>query len=359
MWFSPCRLVSALVFLALGVIAFTRPASRAVSSSTSYSQQVRFGYGAARAPGTHIPRRDVQHRRPDLSQPRSRRDGEHRFHTDRQRTVRDRRDRGGPPKAHRTRRMEPHDLVLTPPTHFSRTKQHGCDARRAARAVAAREGRAVDRRGDLRNSTIAIVPRDHLKGTVAGHPIDTSFAPALSFQLGPTQLVPVGASAGSSSAPVPVSTSTGPPKRVCPESGELRHYRGRGRADQSGRAGDLTHDQDVALDRTDRIRAVLPVALYGLCATRRTVSRDRVHPVALRRHDRPDHGRRRSRVACGGRCHDQGSGQTGGVRPAVDPAQQRPDLDTYMVNDEGTVYRYQVKPSKVVWGDWSKPTAAP
>ena len=25
-----------------------------------------------------------------------------------------------------------------------------------------------------------------------------------------------------------------------------------------------------------------------------------------------------------------------------------------MVNEEGTVYRYQVKPSKVIWGDWSE-----
>ena len=33
------------------------------------------------------------------------------------------------------------------------------------------------------------------------------------------------------------------------------------------------------------------------------------------------------------------------------------NVDTYMVNEEGTVYRYQVKPSKVVWGDWSEPTA--
>jgi len=29
------------------------------------------------------------------------------------------------------------------------------------------------------------------------------------------------------------------------------------------------------------------------------------------------------------------------------------DVDTYMVNEEGTVYRYQVKPSKVIWGEWS------
>ncbi len=28
-------------------------------------------------------------------------------------------------------------------------------------------------------------------------------------------------------------------------------------------------------------------------------------------------------------------------------------VDTYMVNDEGTVYRYQVKSSKVVWGEWT------
>jgi hypothetical protein len=34
------------------------------------------------------------------------------------------------------------------------------------------------------------------------------------------------------------------------------------------------------------------------------------------------------------------------------------DVDTYMVNEEGTVYRYQVKPSNVVWGEWSE-TAAP
>ncbi len=29
------------------------------------------------------------------------------------------------------------------------------------------------------------------------------------------------------------------------------------------------------------------------------------------------------------------------------------DVDTYMVNDEGTVYRYQVRSSKVVWGEWT------
>jgi hypothetical protein len=33
------------------------------------------------------------------------------------------------------------------------------------------------------------------------------------------------------------------------------------------------------------------------------------------------------------------------------------DVDTYMVNEEGTVYRYQVKPSNVVWGEWSEPDA--
>jgi hypothetical protein len=32
------------------------------------------------------------------------------------------------------------------------------------------------------------------------------------------------------------------------------------------------------------------------------------------------------------------------------------EVDTYMVNDEGTVYRYQVRPSKVVWGEWSEAT---
>ena len=29
------------------------------------------------------------------------------------------------------------------------------------------------------------------------------------------------------------------------------------------------------------------------------------------------------------------------------------NVDTYLVNDEGTVYRYQVKPSKVIWGEWT------
>jgi hypothetical protein len=29
------------------------------------------------------------------------------------------------------------------------------------------------------------------------------------------------------------------------------------------------------------------------------------------------------------------------------------DVDTYMVNDEGTVYRYQVRSSRVVWGEWT------
>ena len=33
---------------------------------------------------------------------------------------------------------------------------------------------------------------------------------------------------------------------------------------------------------------------------------------------------------------------------------RKDNVDTYMVNEEGTVYRYQVKPSKVVWGDWAE-----
>jgi len=31
------------------------------------------------------------------------------------------------------------------------------------------------------------------------------------------------------------------------------------------------------------------------------------------------------------------------------------DADTYLVNDEGSVYRYQVQLPKVVWGEWSEP----
>ncbi len=34
-------------------------------------------------------------------------------------------------------------------------------------------------------------------------------------------------------------------------------------------------------------------------------------------------------------------------------------LDTYLVNDEGTVYRYQARHTGVVWGEWStSPVAA-
>ena len=33
-----------------------------------------------------------------------------------------------------------------------------------------------------------------------------------------------------------------------------------------------------------------------------------------------------------------------------------PGGDTYLVNDAGTVYRYQVKPSNVVWGEWKPAT---
>jgi hypothetical protein len=31
------------------------------------------------------------------------------------------------------------------------------------------------------------------------------------------------------------------------------------------------------------------------------------------------------------------------------------DVDTYLVNDEGSVYRYQVQLPKVVWGEWTEP----
>ena len=48
--------------------------------------------------------------------------------------------------------------------------------------------------------SISVVPQVHVKGTVAGQPVNTTFDPTLGFSLSPTQLVPNGVSAGAASA---------------------------------------------------------------------------------------------------------------------------------------------------------------
>ena len=70
--FTTCAVV-ALVCLAFGALAFTRPTTKPSADKTPYTEKVSFGYHAKASAGPGLPRRRREHRRPDLRQARARR----------------------------------------------------------------------------------------------------------------------------------------------------------------------------------------------------------------------------------------------------------------------------------------------
>ena len=70
--FTTCAVV-ALVCLAFGALAFTRPTTKPSADKTPYTEKVSFGYHAKALGRARLPRRRREHRRPDLRQARARR----------------------------------------------------------------------------------------------------------------------------------------------------------------------------------------------------------------------------------------------------------------------------------------------
>jgi hypothetical protein len=196
--------------------------------------------------------------------------------------------------------------------------------------------------------TVAVEPRVHVIGTVAGDAVQTSYAPSLRFQLNATQLLPSGGSStsgGSSSGfSQQQSASVGTPATAA----------------NAFKIGGVS--VEIPLLRWISLIGLLLSAVASAF-------------FYLRKRGEPFEETFRIQAQYGHLIVPIVGGEDLGWPPVDVPSikalvrlaesgqrlilhSRSNDIDTYLVNDEGTVYRYQVKPSKVIWGEWSE-TAEP
>ncbi len=204
--------------------------------------------------------------------------------------------------------------------------------------------------------SLAVGPQVQVSGTVAGRPVKTSFDPTLSFSFQSGQLVVGGGTSAAGTSPGGSSSS--------PASSFTQI--------QSGTVSSpgLAPSTLTALGASVQIATLRWIAIAGLLLGLATTIF-----FYLRKRGEPFEETFRIMAQYGHLIVPIVGGEDLGWPPVDVPnikalvrlaeSGQRlilhnraNDVDTYMVNDEGTVYRYQVKPSNVVWGDWSE-TATP
>jgi hypothetical protein len=199
--------------------------------------------------------------------------------------------------------------------------------------------------------SFTVEPVVHLKGTLGGQPVTTSYEPGIGFVVQSGQLQPSGP------APTGNTSSTGPSSPQAPNYAPTRP----GSLGTPGTAPNTV----AILGVSPQISFIRWMSLLGLL-----LSIGATVFFCLRKRGEPFEETVRIQAKYGHLIVPIVAGEDLGWPPVDVPnikalvrlaeAGQRlilhnrsNDVDTYMVNDEGTVYRYQVKPSKVVWGEWS------
>jgi signal peptidase I len=351
--------VAVIGFVALGLLAFTRPEQRPKTVTTPYTQEVQFGYSARAQAGPVYPSGRIITGDPIFLSLVHRL----RVHIDYTFAT---------AAGHEVAGTEgvvlqltgqsgwSRSIVLVPPTRFhgDHTSTEVMLELPQLESLLARVGSLTGMSSDA-GYTIAVDPRVTLAGTVSGQAIHTRFDPAMSFQLGPAQLTSDGASntAGASATGPPVGSGGASQLSLAPS--------------ESGSVGTVTGTPNVLglLGISLKVAIVRWLALLGLL-----VSGAIALYASLRRSAEPFQETAHIQSHYGHMIVPIVGGEDLGW-PAVDvPTIQAlarlaesgarlilhsrsNEVDTYMVNDEGTVYRYQVRPSKVVWGEWSKQPA--
>jgi hypothetical protein len=198
--------------------------------------------------------------------------------------------------------------------------------------------------------SVAVQPIVNVHGTLGGKPLTADFQPALTFQVADGQLQPTGGSAGASS-----SSTTSAANYTPKEAGSL------------GQAG-VAPATITVLGVSPEISLLRRIAVVGLL-----LSIGAAVYFYLRKRSEPFVESARIQSQYGDMIVPIVAGEDLGWPPVDVPdikalvklaeSGQRlilhnrsNNVDTYMLNEEGTVYRYQVKPSNVVWGDWSETT---
>ena len=344
--------IAAAVCVVLGLFAFARPASKPSANVTPYSQTVTFGYSAPVTPGPVYPGHTIKTGDPifltlvhNL-----------RVHIDYSVT-------GAMPdtvagtEAVVLELVGPNgwsrSFVLTPATHFSGNHTSSDvtlnlpEMQKLLTKVETLTGSA-----GVGTFSIAVRPRVHISGVVAGHQIKTEFAPTLTFQPQSGQLVV--SSAGTSSGGATSGGATGASRAAYTQSqpGSVSS-----RATAPATITVFGVSPGIAMLRWISILGLLLSAAAAVY-------------FYLRKRGEPFEESYRIQAQYGHMIVPIVGGEDLGWPPVDVPnikalvrlaeSGQRlilhnrsNDIDTYMVNEEGTVYRYQVKPSKVVWGEWT------
>jgi len=191
--------VAAAASLLLGLLAFTRPTTNAATVKSAYTERVSFAYRATAAAGPVYPGGVVRTGDPVFLRL-----------VDRVRVTAGYRFTATAP--HRVGGTMEVLVRISSPTGWTRSLPLAAPARfagdRARRRVTLdlpRLRSLIERVETLTGTsaggdyTLAVVPRVRLTGTLAGQPLSSEYAPSLSFQLSALQLRPGGAPATSSS----------------------------------------------------------------------------------------------------------------------------------------------------------------
>ncbi|HUA47600.1 MAG TPA: signal peptidase I [Solirubrobacteraceae bacterium] len=354
--FLTASALAVAAFVVLGAIAFARPTTTVTPATTTYVQQITFGYRARARAGAVYPTGAIRTGDPIfLSLVHQLAIPVHYTFTSgaghnilgTEEIVLQLTSQSGWGRT----------MVLTPPTRFtgdSTSTVVPLDLGRLESLV----GKVAGVTGmPTSGYTIAIEPKIHISGAVGGQPLNLNFDPAMNFEVEPLQLVPESASttSGSSTASSAAGAGSSPSALT---------------ATQPGRVGTpiSTPASITFLGVSVNVSALRWISLLGL-----VMSAIAALLLYLRKRGEPFEESVRIQSQYGHLIVPVVTGEDLGWPPVDVPnikalarlaeSGQRlilhsrsDDVDTYMVNDEGTVYRYQVRPSKVVWGEWSENT---
>ena len=344
--------IAALLFLVLGVIAFSRPLDKQSLARTPYTQQIRFAYRASAPAGAVYPTGVVATGDPIFLALVHR----VRFNVDYRLSTAAPHQLGG---------TEQVFLTVTGSTGWSRSLPLGPLQRFGGVGVRTQVTVDLPSAQSLINRvqqltgvpasggyTLAVAPQVHIRGELAGQAIDTSFAPTLSFQLSSLQLQPAGLSSPGAGSQAPAAFTRSRPGTVA--------------------AAVSTPNSLVVLGHPLSVAALRLAAVIGflLCAALTVfaaVAR-RLAPSDEAARIQAEYGHLIVPVVLG----PEGLGGAPVDVPTIAALARLADSgqrlilhsrdnsrDTYLLNDEGTVYRYRADPGNVVWGEWSATAPRP
>jgi signal peptidase I len=337
------------VFVVLAVFALIRPAEKPTARVTQYSQQVAFGYSAHVRPGPVYPSGMINTGDPLFLSLVRRLNLSIDYHlasdaasnvTGTEKVVL---TMNGPSGWSRT-------FVLAPPTRFTgahTSTNVTLDLPQLQKLLA--KIQALTGSAGVGTFGLSVGPQVHIAGTVAGHTVSTTFEPQLGFSFVSGQLQVAGGQSGT----VAPSTATSQASFTKSQGGSVS-------------SPDTAPATLTVVGVSPEISLLRWIAIIGLllstAATLYLYLRKRGEPFVETFRIQAKYGHMIVPIVGG---EDLGW-------PPVDVASikalarlaesgqrlilhnRNDNVDTYMVNEEGTVYRYQVKPSKVLWGDWSE-----